>query len=262
MKQLITSIVLSLVMFGASAQIAPNFSVTDINGQDWTLYDLLDEGHVVVLDLMFTNCNACELLAPFVQESWSGYEYDDLLVTFMALTSDPADNDYVMSAFSDQYYLTFPVISADGGAIEAQQPYSSGSFGTFYGFPSLIVIAPNREVIYDPWGDTYEDTIDQLEDAIEDAMNSGTSINTSEIGIDQIYPVPTSETLFIELQQEATQDMSLEVFDILGSIVLRQNWSAGTQKAQLNVAHLHNGNYFFKLSDPSGAVVTRRFQIN
>ena len=30
-----------------SVSIAPDFTATDINGEEWNLYDLLDEGNVV-----------------------------------------------------------------------------------------------------------------------------------------------------------------------------------------------------------------------
>ena len=36
-----------------SGSVAPNFTVTDIDGNSWTLYDILDQGKTVLLLLAF-----------------------------------------------------------------------------------------------------------------------------------------------------------------------------------------------------------------
>ena len=65
MKKLLLSVA---ILFGtataANAQlsdgsVAPNFTVTDINGNSHTLYDYLDNGYTVIMDMSATWCPPC-----------------------------------------------------------------------------------------------------------------------------------------------------------------------------------------------------------
>ena len=43
----------------ANGSIAPNFTSTDLDGTEWTLYDVLDQGKIVILDISATWCVPC-----------------------------------------------------------------------------------------------------------------------------------------------------------------------------------------------------------
>lgn len=60
MKKLFTilTICFSLSTFAqlADGTVAPNFTVQDINGETHTLYDYLDNGYSVIIDISATCC--------------------------------------------------------------------------------------------------------------------------------------------------------------------------------------------------------------
>ena len=64
-------LILSLCVFSlANAQngllngtgYAPDFTVTDLNGNTHTIYDYLDSGYVMVLELMSVSCGHCHVI--------------------------------------------------------------------------------------------------------------------------------------------------------------------------------------------------------
>ena len=63
-KLLLSAAILAGVTTSVNAQlpdgaVAPNFTVTDINGTSHTLYDYLDQGYTVIMDMNATWCGPC-----------------------------------------------------------------------------------------------------------------------------------------------------------------------------------------------------------
>jgi thiol-disulfide isomerase/thioredoxin len=54
----------------------------------------------------------------------------------------------------------------DGGSLAAVQPYKDGTYGTWYGTPCFVVIAPNGTVTYDVSGSGNQGTINAVDAAI------------------------------------------------------------------------------------------------
>ena len=64
MKKILFSLAAGLIATVSSAQlqsgsICPDFTGTDLNGNVWNLYDLLDEGYPVIIDVSATWCGPC-----------------------------------------------------------------------------------------------------------------------------------------------------------------------------------------------------------
>ena len=64
MKKIFTLFIACFLAFSAQAQlpdgsVCPDFTGTDIDGNVWNLYDLLDDGYTVIVDVSATWCGPC-----------------------------------------------------------------------------------------------------------------------------------------------------------------------------------------------------------
>lgn len=166
---------------------APDFSVTDSQGQTHQLYSgYLNQGKTVVLKLFFTYCPPCNAIAPLVEplyQAWGGGSGD---VEFISLTTKNDDTSADVAAYKANHGHTFPGAGADGGSLAANLPYRDGTYGLFLGTPTFVVIAPDGTVTFDPRGPNQQATINALDAAIAAtgavrplvSFTAGGSINT------------------------------------------------------------------------------------
>ncbi len=183
-------IIFSLSLLASTqSQQAPNFTISDTDGQIHRLYeDYLNQGKTVVIKMFFVNCPPCTAIAPAFQnlyEEWGEGQYD---VEFFELSTKSFDSNAEVASYKNGLGLTFPAAGEDGGAYSALQPYLTGQFGPYYGAPTFVVIAPDKTVNYDVSGNGQTNTINAIDQAI---TNTGAQKPGSMV-------LPSSFTIVIE----------------------------------------------------------------
>jgi thiol-disulfide isomerase/thioredoxin len=150
-----------------SAQLAPDFTITDSDGQEHTLYaDYLNQGKTVLIEVFFTTCPPCNAFAPHMEPmymEWGSGQYD---VEFFDLSNKSFDTDALVNAYTANHGHTYPAAGVDGGSLQAVAPYQSGTFGPFFGTPTFIVIAPDGTVQFDIKGSNSTQTVAMIHAAI------------------------------------------------------------------------------------------------
>ncbi len=101
LRQQIGKLALGDVMF--------DFTVTDTNGVNHTLSELLKTKKAVVINLWYVNCNPCKAEFPFLIEAYGKYASD---IEVLAINPE-GDNAEAIAAFVTEFGLTFPAAEGD-----------------------------------------------------------------------------------------------------------------------------------------------------
>jgi len=157
----------SFFFYQAQGQMAPDFMVTDSDGNAHQLYaDYLNNGKTVMVKIFFTSCPPCIELAPFMEDFYQEWGAGENDVEFFELSDKSFDVDTRIINYKTTYGMTFPGVGSEGGSLEAVAPYKSGQFGNFTGTPTFVVIAPDGNVQFDIFGNGISGQFDALDAAL------------------------------------------------------------------------------------------------
>ena len=164
---------LCLQSFALHSAPAPDFTVTDSDGQIHHLYaDYVNQNKVLVIEVFFTTCPPCNTHAPHWQTLYQNMQaaYPGK-VEFMMLSNLASDSNIKVATYKTNKGLTMPGVGATGGSLAALQPYEDGQFGDFFGTPTFIVIEPGTgEVHFDVHGNSGSATMTLLAELIGDLV--------------------------------------------------------------------------------------------
>ena len=115
MRKLFVMLLLSLMLCltAASAQNMeilgqpfPDFTVTDTEGEAFTLSKALEDHEAVLINIWATWCPPCQREFPFLNEAYE--KYGDR-VAFIALSSEAKDTQEIIAQFRESHGVTFPM---------------------------------------------------------------------------------------------------------------------------------------------------------
>ena len=112
--------------------VMPNVLLKDLAGETYTLYDLLAEKKMVMLNFWFIDCPYCVMEFPHLQQVYEQYQE-----TVEVFAINPYDNRVAVRQFQADMGLTFPILQDDAAL--------SKGFG-ITGYPTSVVIDRNGVV--------------------------------------------------------------------------------------------------------------------
>ena len=135
----ILSLMLALVMCLCSVAVAEeaplsyakgdkiqDFAFTTYDGQELTLYEVLQEKEAVLINIWATWCGPCRNEFPYLQEAYEQYKDK---VEVIALSCEETDDAETLAAFAEQYGLTFKIGQDPVGFLSA---FGIGSIPTSF----------------------------------------------------------------------------------------------------------------------------------
>lgn len=75
----------------------------------------------------------------------------------------------------------------------------------------------------------------------------GTSNVTSEKGI-KIYPVPASQYIYVDMENRRNTEIKYQMLDMSGRIILQRAERPVSDRIEINVSSVPQGNYILKLT--------------
>ncbi len=133
-KIIASSVAILFVIFGifmigttsVSAQEAPDFTLTDLNGQKVSLSDF--KGKVIIVDFWATWCGPCKMEIPSFIKLQEDYK-DEVVVLGVSLDQG---GPRVVIPFARKMNINYPIVYGDGNVVQA--------YGGIRGIPTTFVI--------------------------------------------------------------------------------------------------------------------------
>ncbi len=238
MKKILLSAILCSSLFASKSiaqlpdgSVAPNFTTTDVNGNSHTLYDYLDQGYTVVLDISATWCGPCwnyhtggaleelwEDHGPAGQPGVSANTTDDVVVLWFEGDSGTPLSELENSSLGNWLLpngnaVNFPMCNDDNIAQLYNLPY----------WPIIYTICPNRILTESGQlsATAHYNGASNCEAA--SGANNGSILGYTGETITCGEPV----ALTIDLQNMGTQNLTGCTINVLdgGTNVLSYNWT-------------------------------------
>jgi hypothetical protein len=244
------------------AQEAVDFSFTDTDGVEHNLFTELNAGKTIMLDFFFTSCGPCQYWSSSINNVYQQFGSGDADVEFWSFT--PYDNNNAVIAYDNTYGIEFPSCSIDGGSLDVIDLYTSGTYGPFLGYPTYVVICPDRSVTWDVWPIT--ENAPEIASVLE---SCSAALSTKQIEVNPvisgIYPNPAANRAAITISTPRTNTVGVEIFDMLGNQAIgriEKSMPAGKHVFELPIDELAEGAYLVRTLVNGNLLSTSRLIIN
>ena len=217
------------------AEIAPDFTATDIEGNEINLYEILDAGQSVLINFFLPE-DLSELIMPYMTQTYTDFGCNQHDVFYMEI-SPYATTDECLTWVSN-FGVEYPTISRNGGGNTVAQSFIVGAY------PAVMIINPDHTIaVRDLYPiESAQTIIDALEGlGIEQHACDDGNIEVSA-GTFSIYPNPANG--FVRISGNNLGEIS--VYNAVGQ---RVGVYTASSEIVISTTEYENGVYFVKIGN-------------
>jgi peroxiredoxin len=199
----------------------PDFTVTDIDGNTFTLSEALKDHEAVLINFWATWCRPCRNEFPAINKVYE--EYKDR-VAFIALSKEPKDSNEIISSFRQENGLTLPM-----GRDEDHKLYD-------YAETNNVPVT----VIIDRFGNAVFSQIGSFRTAEELSRTLDAFLGDQYTETSVLYSIP-ADTSTVALPVSPARALRIE--------------NEGAQKAVIRIEGMEKTLYFYIVNDSTAHVI-------
>ena len=221
---------------------ALDFIATDLQGNEIHLYEILDRGQYVFLDFFHYTCGPCRVIIPYIEESYYYYGCNDKDVFYVEIT--PYDDDDRCQQWCEEFAVEYPTISKDRGGSEINSGYRIPAH------PFVILIAPDRSIVIQSWGNSFGyEGINSLQSIVNAFEPFGIEHHqcyhdVSEVDEQALVVFPNPADDFLNLSVETLD--TVRIYNALGQLM--DSFVAENEQVQLVTGRYPNGVYVVQVN--------------
>jgi len=213
-----------------------DFFVTDLQGNEIHLYEILDGGQYVFLDFFHYTCGPCRELMPYVEESYYYFGCNKKDVFYLEISG--YDDDARCQQWCEEFAVEYPTISKDRGGALLHDAFR------IPGDPFFLLIAPNRSIVLSSWRNLDIENTQSIITAFTPfgIQHHQCNLQSGEVEAQTVslYPNPADD--FVSLDVEVPAQIC--IYNNMGQFV--ESFFCQDNQLRLATSHYKNGLYLVK----------------